>query len=201
MARTKDAAGPGLRERKKARTRQLIQSHALRLFRQQGYKETSVEQIAEAAEVSPSTVFHYFPTKVDLVKYDAMDEQMVEAMREVPADVGLLDAMRQAMWQTFVNAAGDDLDAALERERLMRTVPELRAALLEEFTRTIRLMTGILAERSGRPADDEQLQALAGAVIGIGLAAWSATDGHFMAESFLERLDKGMVWLAAGFDI
>ena len=47
----------GLRERKKAKTRALIQEHALRLFQQQGYDETSIEQIAEAAEVSPSTVF------------------------------------------------------------------------------------------------------------------------------------------------
>lgn len=42
---------PGLRERKKARTRASIQEHALRLFREQGYEATTVEQIAEAAEV------------------------------------------------------------------------------------------------------------------------------------------------------
>jgi transcriptional regulator GlxA family with amidase domain len=57
------AARPGLRERKKTKTRAAIREHALRLFREQGYEATTVEQIAEAAEVSHSTFFRYFPTK------------------------------------------------------------------------------------------------------------------------------------------
>ncbi|MDA8347138.1 MAG: TetR family transcriptional regulator [Thermaerobacter sp.] len=201
MARTQQGEGLGLRERKKFRTRQLIQSHALRLFHEQGYKETSVEEIAEAAEVSPSTVFHYFPTKADLVIYDSMDELLVEALRAVPADVGLLEAMRQAIRQTFSSAHQADMDTQVERERLMRTVPELRAAMLEEFTRTMHVLSELLAERSGRPANDEKLEALAGAVIGIGLSAWLRGDGEVMTQSFLERIDRGMAWLASGFNL
>ncbi len=201
MARTQEGERLGLRERKKAKTRQLIQSHALRLFREQGYKETSVEQIAEAAEVSPSTVFHYFSTKADLVVYDAMDDQLLEAFRAVPGELGPLEAMRRAMRQAFGEMAKADLDVQLEREHLMRTVPELRAAMLEEFARAIRVVAELLAERSGRPTDDDMLQALAGAVLGIGLAAWFASDGGALSRSFLERIDKGMALLESGFDL
>src|SRR5580704_2257713 len=71
----------GLRERKKARTRASIREHALRLFREQGYHATTVEKIAEAAEISPSTFFRYFPTKEDLVLQDE-----IFLGREVPEE-------------------------------------------------------------------------------------------------------------------
>src|SRR5439155_11062608 len=53
---------PGLRERKKQRTRDAIQREAMRLFQDQGYEATTIEQIAEAVEISPSTFFNYFPS-------------------------------------------------------------------------------------------------------------------------------------------
>ena len=72
MTSSSDNKG-GLRERKKAKTKSAIQSHAIRLFREQGFAATTVEQVAEAAEVSPSTVFRYFATKEDLVVNDDYD--------------------------------------------------------------------------------------------------------------------------------
>jgi len=72
----------GLRERKKAKTRAAIRREAMRLFREQGYEETTVEQIAEAAEVSPSTFFRYFPTKEDVVLQDDFDVVVVNSELE-----------------------------------------------------------------------------------------------------------------------
>ena len=76
-----EASTLGLRERKKARTRAAIQRHALRLFREQGYDATTVSQIAEAAEVSDSTFFRYFPTKEDVVLWDEFDPLIIEVFQ------------------------------------------------------------------------------------------------------------------------
>src|ERR1700684_311512 len=86
----------GLRERKKARTRASLREHALRLFREQGYQATTVEQIAAAAEVSPSTFFRYFPTKEDVVIQDDMDARLFAAFERQPAELSTIAAVRGA---------------------------------------------------------------------------------------------------------
>src|SRR6201999_4460966 len=87
----------GLRERKKARTRAAIRQEALRLFREQGYHATTVEQIAAAAEVSPSTFFRYFPTKEDVVLQDDMEPLLIEALEQQPLEMGIVAAVRAAL--------------------------------------------------------------------------------------------------------
>src|SRR6201986_1226105 len=97
-------AQAGLRERKKARTRASLREHALRLFREQGYQATTVEQIAAAAEVSPSTFFRYFPTKEDLVPKADLDGRIAEACARQPAELRPVAALRGAMreaWASF----------------------------------------------------------------------------------------------------
>src|SRR6478752_5242520 len=95
------ASSAGLRERKKAKTHASIQEHALRLFGEQGYAATSVEQIAAAAEVSPSTFFRYFPTKEDVVLYDALDPVLLASFRAQPPDLTPVQAMRASFRATF----------------------------------------------------------------------------------------------------
>src|SRR5689334_8446368 len=105
------AAGPrpGLRERKKARTRAAIREHALRLFREQGYDATTVEQIAEAAEVSPSTFFRYFPTKEDVVLQDDMELLWMDGFLAQPADMGPIAALRAAVRAAFDGMGPEEL--------------------------------------------------------------------------------------------
>src|SRR6201985_3537441 len=94
----------GLRERKKARTRAPLREEALRLFREQGYYATTVEQIAAAAEVSPSTFFRYFPTKEDVVLQDDMEPLLIEALEQQPVEMGIVAAVRAALreaWGSF----------------------------------------------------------------------------------------------------
>jgi TetR/AcrR family transcriptional regulator, regulator of mycofactocin system len=69
----------GLRERKKERTRKTIIDVAIRLFAEQGYSETTLVQVAEAAEIAPSTFFKYFPTKAHIVF--GLTEAVLESAR------------------------------------------------------------------------------------------------------------------------
>ena len=79
---------PGLRERKKQQTRAAIQREALRLIAERGYHATTCEQIAAAAEVSPATLFRYFPTKEDIVLQDGYDPVIASAVLARPSRRG-----------------------------------------------------------------------------------------------------------------
>lgn len=157
----------GLRERKKAKTRAAIQQEALRLFRDQGYEATTMEQIAEAAEVSQSTVFRYFPTKEELVVTDEQDAFFINAWRAQSHDLPVLRALRQAIREAIEGLSPEELGAQRDRDVLMVTVPELWAASLGNVTQTMRMITLLVAERTGRPEDDIQVRAISGAIFGV----------------------------------
>jgi AcrR family transcriptional regulator len=162
---------PGLRERKKLKTRAAIQEHALRLFREQGYDGTTVEQIAEAAEVSPSTFFRYFGSKEDVVIYDALDPILIEAWRRQPRNLGPIQAMRRAMVDVFDRLSPEQVEDMKERARLVYGVPELRQKMAEDMIRTAALMTSEVAQRAGRPTDDFEVRVFTGALMGAIMAA------------------------------
>jgi AcrR family transcriptional regulator len=192
-------ARPGLRERKKAKTRASIQAHALRLFAKQGYHATTVEQIADAAEVSPSTFFRYFPTKEDVVLYDQFDPQLIEAFLAQPAELSPVAAVRRAMQFVFEHAPAAETALEFQRHELARSVPELRARMLDGFVSGLELFSDALAKRTGRETDDIAVRTLAGAIIGTGLAAMLAGEGR--PEEFFERFDAHLAQLETGFDL
>ena len=195
----------GLRERKKARTRAALREHALRLFREQGYQRTTVEQIAAAAEVSPSTFFRYFPTKEDLVLQDDMDTRMVEAFERQPAGLGPVAAVRGAIRETLESYNEADLEVIRQTTTLTMTVPEVRARAMDEFGRTIAVISEALAKRSGRPADDLAVRTVAGAIIGVIMSitmpweGWSS-DPQAIVDMF-ERIDEALNLLEAGLPL
>jgi AcrR family transcriptional regulator len=89
---------PGLRERKKLRTRAVLIDAAMNLCLKQGYEQTTVEQIAASADVSPRTFSRYFPTKdaVFLTLIDDYAHEVAIELETVDSEVGPLEAMRQA---------------------------------------------------------------------------------------------------------
>jgi AcrR family transcriptional regulator len=194
----------GLRERKKARTRASLREHALRLFRDQGYTATTVEQIAAAAEVSPSTFFRYFPTKEDLVLQDDMDTRLIEALEQQPPDLGAVAAVRAATKQVFASYTAADVDVLTETTRLTMTVPEVRARAMDEFARSIAVVADAVARRAGRPADDLAVRTIAGAIIGVIMAItlpWEGWTEQASFEDSFARIDDGLALLEAGLPL
>jgi AcrR family transcriptional regulator len=184
----------GLRERKKAKTRAAIQHEALRMFRARGYEATTVEQIAEAVEISPSTFFRYFPAKEDLVLSDDYDPLIIEALHAQPASLGLVQAFRGALSSVFAGLSDEEMADMRSRAELVFAVPELRAAMLDQSAQTVRQVTGIAAERAGLSADDFAVYTLAGAVLGVMVAAelyWAQHPGS----DLFRLLDEALAYL------
>jgi AcrR family transcriptional regulator len=196
-----DRPAVGLRERKKARTKSAIQQHAMRLFHEQGYQATTIEQIAAAAEVSPSTFFRYFPTKEEVVLYDALDPMLLEAFRAQPAELSPIEALRGAMWAVFADLPAGEMAMQRERDALIRSVPELRARMLDVFAGNLQLIAEIVADRVGRPAGDLAVRTLAGAVIGVAISTLYTAGEQGTIEDYLALMDAGLRHLEAGLPL
>jgi AcrR family transcriptional regulator len=192
---------PGLRERKKARTRAAIRRHALRLFREQGYAATTVEEIAEAAEVSPSTFFRYFPTKEDVVLQDDLDILTLENFDAQPAALGPIAAFRAAAADTFAALSPDEVARLRETTALTLSVPEVRARALDEFTRTIDVIAEAIARRTGRAPDDFAVRNMAGAIIGVIMAVSLPISAGELDDDWFRRIDAALANLEAGLPL
>jgi AcrR family transcriptional regulator len=185
---------PGLRERKKAKTRAAIREAAMSLFEERGYDSTTVEQIAEAAEVSPSTFFRYFPTKEDVVLDDDWDAPMAAAVRSQPPEVPPAEALVAGMRAVVGTATPADWAAERRRQRLFYEVPELRARYLQQLTAAIDLFAGVLAERAGKSEPDLESRAIAGAFIGVAMAIMPQEMG-MIDPADLDRFEQALVLL------
>lgn len=189
---------PGLRERKKQKTRWAIQEHALRLFAQQGYDATTVEQVAAAAEISPSTFFRYFKTKEDVVLHDEYDPILIGLVEQQPADLPPLEALRRAIRTAFAAMGPGEKDKILARMRLQMSVPALRARTYEQLIANLHMIAETMAKRAGRQPDDLAVQVFAGACLGVLLAALFAwvespdTDLADLVDQSLAQLQAGI---------
>lgn len=191
----------GLRERKKLRTRAAIREHALRLFREQGYAQTTVEQIAEAAEVSPSTFFRYFPTKEDVVMVDDIDPVMVAAFNAEPPDTPPLRALRNAFKRVYAELEPAQLEQERMRVALVTSVPELQGKLMQNLTTTVDMLSEAVAARVGRPVDDLAVRTLTGVVIGVGLATMHVGDYERPLEDIIDQVDAGLALVEQGLPL
>ncbi|MFE1801516.1 TetR/AcrR family transcriptional regulator [Streptomyces sp. NPDC059517] len=197
------AARPGLRERKKTKTRTAIRDATYGLIREQGYDATTIEQIAERAEVSPSTVLRYFPAKEDIVLTDECAPLLVAELRARPADEPWPDSLRHVFRTGIALGAAapapEEPEVTRLRTRLMVEVPAVRTRMTENMARTGRLLRQVIGERTGRAPDGFEVRVAAMSLVG-GLteaALYWAEHGHeddlgALVDRALDVLDQGL---------
>ena len=200
MPSERDQSQTGLRERKKAKTRAAIQEAALRLFDRHGYDATTVDQIAELAEVSQSTFFRYFPTKEDVVLHDRYDPLLLADFAAQPAELSPIAALRRTLRSVFGTLPADELARERQRATLIISVPELRARALDQLASTLQPLAEAIAERTGRAVDDPAVRALTGAVMGVSMSAILAASSDPSAD-YVGLMDTALAHLEAGLAI
>ncbi|MEU6006782.1 TetR family transcriptional regulator [Streptomyces sp. NPDC047453] len=156
----------GLRERKKLKTRQAIRTATYALIEEQGYDATTIEQIADRAEVSPSTVFRYFPTKEDIVLTDEYDEIMLEELRARPVDEPWMDSLRHVMHKALALGMTDEPEVSRLRARLGVEVPAVRARMMESMSEAGLLIRQAIAARTGLDQDSLEVRVFAMSLMG-----------------------------------
>ena len=194
-------ATASLRERKKVATRHLLMNVALERFAAQGFDNTTVDEIAAAADVAPRTFFRYFPTKVDVLFADHPEELALvrETLAARPSDEPVVDAVRRAVLEGIGKAVADP-SRFLTRSRLVAEVPAAHAHsryLDSKFEDAI--AEAVVADRT-RPATDLRARVIARASWGAACAArdlWVSSGGEAdpreLVEQAFDLLQHGLV--------
>jgi AcrR family transcriptional regulator len=169
-------APPGLRERKKEKTRRHIAATARRLFTERGFEAVTVAEVARAADVAQKTVFNYFATKEDLF-YDGMvafEERLLDAIRDRAPGATVLDGFRAfvlAPDSVFAMKGAGTWDEATERLRTVTRVitesPALLAREREVLARYSDRLAGLIAEETAAGPDDVEPFVVAHALLGV----------------------------------
>jgi len=190
----------GRRERKKLRTRALIQREALRLFLAKGFEATTIEEIAEAADIAPSTFFNYFPTKEDVVLQDDLDPVLLEAIHMEPAGLHPVAVLRKAIHHVFSQLTPEQYTIFGRRLALMASNPTLRAAFLNQSASQLDEIVAVVAGRAGRSSDEFAVRNLAGALLGVMMATFLAAANDPDAD-VLGLADQALAHLEAGLPL
>jgi AcrR family transcriptional regulator len=207
---TTDAMRPpvSLRERKKLATRRLLRRVALELVAERGLANVTVEDIAEAAEVSPRTFFNYFPSK-EAVLFGGDPDRAAELRAGITGEApgrSALDALRAVLTRDSESMAddlrslGDDPAEWLRRMKVARTDPHVRAAHAAQMAMVERAIADGLAARLGTDQETDPypgvLAAAAVAMVRACLSFWAGSGG---AMPIGQLIDQAFTALASGF--
>ncbi|TDQ48816.1 TetR family transcriptional regulator [Actinorugispora endophytica] len=151
VATAEPRPAPGLRERKKARTRDALVEAGMRLFVERGYAATTTEEIAAHADVSQRTFFRYFAGKEDVALdvHAGFDETFYEAVLARPPHEPLFAVLRNAALDDWARLDRAQLNTRLDLARILECCPRLRAAQLRYCLEQQQRLVEELARRRG----------------------------------------------------
>ena len=191
-------ATPGLRERKKQRTREAIVEAAFELFGERGFDGTTIADIADTAEIAPRTFFSYFPSKDDVVFHDfeASHAMVASWLREREPGTNTIDALREGIAGAKGELGAESLREKRLRKRLVRENESLAAHsqhLMGKFAELI--AEGVAQDLGDQPGDlrPRLVAAAATATIGV-IDDMPDEDGHHSVET----LDSLLAFLRGG---
>lgn len=183
-------APQGRREARKTETRRRLHEAGMRLFTEQGYERTTVEQIAAAAGVSHMTFFRYFPGKDRLVLNDQYDSTLVEHLTARPDDEPAVHMVRAALLASLTEIYPQRESELLQRWTLVSKNPSLLALQAQRTTTAQQLVVEGLASHPGHDATSLHTQATAAICLSAATTAslfWARGAGE---DSLLDLIDQ-----------
>src|SRR5262245_33886403 len=177
----------------------MIQTEAFRLFDEKGYAQTTVEEIADAAAISPRTFFRYFPSKEDVVLWDEWDPLTPALLEARPPEEPLIETFRAVIRETLGDLYRRDRERLLLRIRLAASVPEVRARFLDEQTHGIEQLAGVFAAKRGAAVDDLTLRVAASVLlstISVATDIWQSGGGKADLLALVDEATDALVAVA-----
>lgn len=180
----------GRRERKKAAIRQALAETALALFLERGFDDVTVREIADAVDVSTTTLMKYFPTKEALVfdRDEELERDLIAAVRDRPAKISALDALR-----AYVKKRAERVESSRYRAfmKLIRTTPALSRYWSQMWMRHHQSLASVLAKEYGRPDGDAWCNAIAHFVLEAAVLSEQSAQPAKMSDMAFDILEKG----------
>lgn len=206
---------PGLRERKKQQTRELIAETARRLFIERGFDAVTVAAIARAADVSEATIFNYFPTKEDLFYHrrEVFEEELLAAIRDREPGETILEAFGRFELTSrgilAMERAGDAREVTARIEAMARVITQSPALLAREqrvFADYTASLAAVVAAETGVSEDDLEPRVVANALFGVHRAlidevrsrVLAGAQGPEIARAIRAQANRALARLATG---
>ena len=201
MADDESGGGGSLRVRKRLAAMLRIQAVALDMFEERGFDAVTVEEVADASDVSPSSVYRYFGTKEEIVLWDEYDHDLDRVLLPALAERVPLDGVRRVVVGTLGALSADGERQVRRRVALMMSTPELEQAASARTYAFAEVVGSALAARLGRPAVDLEVQVFAHALTGGLLGMFHHWHGTGYAEPLQDVAERLFAIFEEGLDI